>query len=195
MKIICLGSGANGVMGTDRTKPSGPGERGAGTKRTRLLLGTLCTGLVVAAFGLAGCANEKILRPAESATTVPVSVRIAQSSEQIERLLSEMVMIERSRTGAGDFKPPSEVLPADDPLQKRSTLIWTGDARIVVKRIADMAGLELTISGKSPTTLMVSLDAQDRPLANILESVGVQLGANADLVYKRADGLIELRYR
>lgn len=145
---------------------------------------------------LLGCASTT---PKQSETdAAPVSKvdqRINKSAENVERLLTELVMLERSRAGGAEFKSPSEVLPADDPLQKRASLVWKGDVRIVVQRLAGLAGLGFAVVGKSPTTLVAQVEARDRPLANILESVGTQIGENADLVYRRSEGVIELRFR
>lgn len=159
-----------------------------------------CQALAVIALSVtalfAGCATQPAVKSVERKS--PVEDRLQQSAGSIERLLTELVMLERSRAGLGDFKPPSETLPADDPLQKRVSFVWTGEARSVVSRLAQMAGVSFEVEGKSPQKYMVSLDAHDQPLANILESVGTQLGNSAQIVYRPggvAEGVIVLRYR
>lgn len=148
---------------------------------------------VVGAMLLGGCASQPHVAPAP-VDSGGVDRALADSVGSVQSLLTELVVLERSRSDGKPFKTAAERLPADDPLQKKGTLVWMGDARAVAQRIATMAGLDFSVSGKTPVALVVSIDMQDRPLASMLESLGTQLSGAAKLVYDPRGHSLELRY-
>lgn len=152
---------------------------------------------VVAAslMALAGCAIAPPPPALNSAPVPNIDLAIQRSVASVEKLLGELVLLERGRADGAQFKSAAEALPPDDPLQKKGSLVWMGDARVVLGRIAAMAGLEFASNGRSPTALVVAIDMQDRPLAAMLEAVATQVGSTAKVVYDPGEKMIELRYQ
>jgi len=151
---------------------------------------------VTAAFAvLSGCAAQ----PVAQATPDPadaVTVRIEQTAQRVERMLAEMNSLENSRqNNPNKFKSAQDILPADHPLMKRTTAIWAGDVRIVVRKLADQFGMDVVVKGKSPTPLMVSVSAKDQPFVSILESIGSQTGNVANITCDVSKNLLQIEYR
>ena len=151
------------------------------------LLSVLCF-LVVT-----GCATTP--PPQETKVDVPMT-RLAQTAEKVEKMLSEMNALERSRQNNPEvLQSLSEQLPADHPLMKRVTATWTGDVRIVLRKLSDQAGIDMAVKGKLPVPLIVSVSGVDVPLVKMLESLGSQLGNSADVDYEDQSHLLVVEYR
>lgn len=72
------------------------------------------------------------------------------------------------------------------------TVRWNGDAPEVLRKIAEAKGLNFSVAGR-PVASPIAIDATNTDFISVLENIGTQLGARADVVLK-SDSL-ELRYR
>lgn len=153
-----------------------------------------CAVLVVFVAGafVSGCSTKVDAKPEPEST---IESELTRSVGGVQSLLRELVLLERSRSGGEPYRAAVDSLPKEDPLQKRDSLVWIGDARTVVSKIATMAGLEFSVEGKSAVSLIVAIDMRDRPLVSMLESVGAQIGQVAQIAYDPAGASLVLRYR
>lgn len=110
--------------------------------------------------------------------------------------MSEMNALERSRQdNPGQLKAAEDVLPPNHPLMRKVTAIWSGDLRIVVRKLADQFQMDVVVKGKSPTPIMVAVSAKDQPFVAILESVGAQAGNVANVTCDVNANLLQIEYR
>lgn len=152
--------------------------------------------LLAAAVLVSACATNPPPPPAPAGPS-STELRLTAIGDNTQRLLTQLVSLEQSRQAMSE--PPKSIveqLPADHPLMRKVTLTWRGDARVVLERLASQANLSVGFKGVSGTAPMVVVDFNNKPLAAVLENIGMQMGGVADLAY--VDGevpLIELRYR
>lgn len=161
---------------------------------TLLLLGTL-----------AGCAapnaeraegSNEMFAPIVPRTTDPVVDGLVTDAEEIRNLLRELTHLERSRQLVPQIsKDPAAGLNSEDPLAQRVTIEWRGEASLVLKRVADVAGWRFARVGSAPFSAEVRVKAVQTPLINVLEDVGMQLGNQADIVINKSSKTIELKVR
>lgn len=149
----------------------------------------------VAASLLSACATP--LPPPVEAKPSPTELRLIAMGEKVQTLLTQLNSLEQSRQAMAE--PPksiAEQLPSDHPLMRPVTLTWRGDARIVLSRLVAQADLTFGTKGVSGTVPTVKVDVKDKPLATVLENVGMQIGGVADLAYvEGAVPMVEMRYR
>jgi len=72
---------------------------------------------------------------------------------------------------------------------------WVGPVEPITKTLADRAGYNfLTIGNPPPVALVVSVDAENRPVIDVLRDIGLQLGMRADVRVDGGKRLVELHY-
>ncbi|WP_162878149.1 DotD/TraH family lipoprotein [Trinickia diaoshuihuensis] len=130
----------------------------------------------------AGCATQS--EPADP-TGRMLDSQLNDSAHRIDTLLGDI-----SRAGGISAVAPRSgvVLVAGDFI----TVRWNGDAPEVLRKIAEAKGLKFSVAGK-PIASPIAIDATNTDFVSVLENIGTQLGARADVVLK-TDSL-ELRYR
>ncbi|MGN6232389.1 MAG: DotD/TraH family lipoprotein [Trinickia sp.] len=136
----------------------------------------------VLACVLAGCATQA--EPVDP-TGRMLDTQLNESAHRIDTLLGDI-----SRAGGISAVAPRSgvVLVSGDFI----TVRWYGDAPEVLRKIAEAKGLKFSVSGK-PIAAPIAIDATNTDFVSVLENIGTQLGARADVVLK-SDSL-ELRYR
>jgi len=135
-------------------------------------------------------------RPIVPSTTDPVVDGLRGDVGEVKELLRELTLLERSRQLVPQIsKNPAANLPPGDPLAEKVTIEWTGEASLVVKRVADVAGWRFAQSGTAPISIVVRVRAVETPLINVLEDIAVQLGSQADLAVNKHLKSIELKVR
>lgn len=143
---------------------------------------------------LTGCVSAPAVAPAPTAD--PIISRLDKTSAQVEMMLAEMNALERSRLDQpGQWKTAAEVLPSDHPMMRRITAIWSGDVRLVIRKLADQFGMDVVVKGKSPTPVMVAVTAKDQPFVSILETIGAQTGNIANITCDVSANLLQIEYR
>ncbi|MBQ69128.1 hypothetical protein CL689_03610 [Candidatus Saccharibacteria bacterium] len=159
--------------------------------------------LVAAVSSVIGCASPggagdaiSAYRPIVPANTDPVVDGLRGDVDEVRDLLRELTLLERSRQLVPQIsKNPAANLPPGDPLAEKVTIEWTGEASLVVKRVADVAGWRFAQSGSAPISIIVRVRAVETPLINVLEDIAVQLGSQADLAVNKHLKSIELKVR
>lgn len=138
--------------------------------------------LVILVGGIAGCAQPPV---AVDTTGRMLDAQLNDSAQRIDRLLGDI-----SRAGGLSAVAPkagSVVITGD-----LVTVQWQGDAPEVLRKLADAKGLKFAVMGR-PVSIPVSIDTTNANFVQVLENIGTQLGARADVVL-RTDAL-EIHYR
>lgn len=157
-------------------------------------------GVIALTFAAVGCSTTADqagpYRPIVPQVTDPVVDGFREDTNEIKRLLKELTLLERSRQLVPEMsKDPAADLPEGDPLKEKVTIEWVGEADLVLRRVATVAGWRFAVKGSAPFSSEVSVKAVDTPLINVLESIAVQLGNQADVKVNKAEKSIVLMVR
>ncbi len=114
-----------------------------------------------------------------------LDAQLNESAQKIDRLLGDI-----SRAGGlSALAPRSGSVTINGDLV---TVQWQGDAPEVLRKLADAKGLKFAVMGRA-VPIPVSIDTTNSNFVQVLENIGTQLGARADVVL-RTDTL-EIHYR
>jgi defect-in-organelle-trafficking protein DotD len=73
---------------------------------------------------------------------------------------------------------------------------WSGPIEPLLQKIASLTNYQLKILGQTPNTpVLVSLEGNERIIADILKDAGLQAGKQATIVVYPGVRIIELRYQ
>lgn len=143
---------------------------------------------------LGACTPGKRVHRDPQVVTSPdkVSLMLAAAADKASNALETLAAIEQSRSPAVSVQPIHNAPPE---LTRAMTITWVGPAEQLVKKLADRASYTfLTIGDKPPVPLVVSIDAENEPLIDILRDVGLQLGVRADVAVDSTRRMIEVHY-
>ena len=88
--------------------------------------------------------------------------------------------------------PPDNV-PVE--LRRGITINWVGPAEDIIKTVANRASYRFSELGElPPNSLVVTLDVENKPIIDVLRSIGLQLGTKADIVVDANSRSVEMRY-
>lgn len=157
----------------------------------KLCLKSMLVPCLAAVLALSAC-GEKPFSPQIVASPDKASMLLAQAADRASVALETLAAVEQSRT------PDIAVAPiADAPpeLRRAMTVNWVGPVEPLAKTLADRAGYGFSTVGEAPPVdIVVSVDAENRPVIDILRSVGLQLGQRADLKVDGTRRIIEVHY-
>lgn len=151
--------------------------------------------LIPALALLSACDTGKPLKihdPQMVAQPDKVSMLLAQAADKASTALETLAAVEQKRT-------PSAQVPAitgaPPELRRAVTVNWIGPVDQVTKMLADRAGYRFATFGASPATpVTVSIDVANKPVIDVLRSVGLQLGARANVHVDSSTRVVELNY-
>ena len=154
----------------------------------RLLLKILT--VLVGCGLMVACANPKLVPVAAEPDIV--TVKLAQAADKASQALDGIAGIEQAR---GPTIPTEDYSNAPPNLAQPITLRWTGPLESVTRTLAERAGLQFRVKGRSPATpVVVSFDVYQQPLIQVLHQAGLQAGHRADLSVDAVSGVLEVRY-
>lgn len=140
---------------------------------------------------LAGCAQTETVPLATEPDLV--GTRIAQAAEKASKALDAMSNIEQYREP--QLPPVEDYDSAPIELKQTITVKWSGPIEQMVEALAERAGMRMSRVGSAPgVPLLVNVDVYQRPLIEVLHSVGLQAGRRADVSVNSSNGTIEIRY-
>jgi defect in organelle trafficking protein DotD len=146
--------------------------------------------LPLAVLVLAGCSSSPV-----SVATEPdlVGTRIAQAAEKASVALDSISGIEQQRSPMP--VPVADYSAAPQNMMQQITIRWTGPIEQIAQLMANQAGLQFRTQGRPPAVpLTVVVDVYEKPLIEVLRSIGLQAGQRADLNVDGQTGVIEIRY-
>lgn len=150
--------------------------------------------LVMTTLALSACADMtvRVKDPQLVATPDKVDAMLAQAADKAASSLETLAAVEQKRTPSASIAP---VQGAPPELMRAITVNWIGPADQIAYTLANRAGYKFQTLGETPSTpVVVSIDVTNQPLIEVLRSVGLQLGARADIRVDSAAQRIELMY-
>ncbi len=163
--------------------------------------------VLASVIALVGCSNSKRVVDLNlryvTANSAPINSQdrnaqeqVAEASSSVSGSLQELSAIDMANTPASKRntigKPFS---PSDTGMTAQASIDWNGPVEPVLKKIASAAGYSLRVLGSAPPIpVLVLVNAENQPLADILRNVMYQVNNKAAIaVYPKAR-VIELRY-
>ncbi len=140
---------------------------------------------------LAACEPPKVT-PVASEPDI-VTVKLAAAADKASAALDTIAGIEQQR---GPATPPVESFE-NAPISEMQpvTLRWSGPIELVVRELAERAGMKFRVKGNIPEVpLAVNVDVYQQPLLHVLRDIGLQAGHRADVAVDDRNGVVEVRY-
>ena len=153
--------------------------------------------LVLSILGLSGCGSStyhKTMKrdPQVVASPDKVSLMLAQAADKASNALESLAAVEQSRAPAVSVQPVHNAPPE---LQRAITVNWIGPADQLVKKLADRASYSFLVVGdRPPVPVVVNVDAENKPVIEVLRSTGLQLGVRGDVKVDSTRKMVELHY-
>lgn len=152
-------------------------------------------GLLIMGIGLAGCTL-----PEHNADSIPKSpkvdpaeTKLAEAADSVSRSLQSLA--ENQQALYPKPKQYKEPDLADYGMSNLTSMNWSGPIEPLVAQIAKATGYSLRVSGVQPAIpVLVSINAKNVPLGQILRDAGYQCGDKADIVVFPRSKVIELLY-
>ncbi|MGB0719480.1 MAG: DotD/TraH family lipoprotein [Bdellovibrionales bacterium] len=121
-----------------------------------------------------------------------VSALLAEAADRASKSLETLASTEYART------PGVAVAPIGDApreLRRAVTVNWIGPVEPIVKSLANRASYNFNVVGSAPPVpVVVSIDAENKPVIEILRDIGLQLGLRADIRVDAPSRIIEVHY-
>ncbi len=152
--------------------------------------------LLLMVFSVSACDTAQSVfsggRPQLVASPDRVSALLADAADRASTALETLASVEYGRS-PGIAIAPADNVPSD--LRRAMTINWVGPVEPITKTLADRASYGFQTVGNPPSiALVVSVDAENRPIIDILRDIGLQLGMRGDV---RVDGgrrMVEMHY-
>lgn len=121
-----------------------------------------------------------------------VSMMLAQAADRASNALETLAAVEQKRTPAAEVPAIKDAPPE---LRRAMTINWIGPVDQLTKMVSDRAGYKFVSLGAAPATpVVVSVDVTNKPIIEILQSIGLQLGSRADVNVDSGARVVELKY-
>lgn len=150
--------------------------------------------LLVCIWGVSACTYtpQRTSKPQLVAEPDSVSLMLADAAGKAAKSLETLASIEQYRTPQGGI---STIPNAPAELRRGMSVQWVGPAEPLIKAIADKASYQYVVLGDTPPApIVISIDAQNKQIIDVLRDVGLQMGHRADLKVDGARRVIELQY-
>ena len=121
-----------------------------------------------------------------------VSMMLADAADRASVSLETLAAIEQARTPEVSVAP---ITDAPQALRRAITVNWVGPVEPIAQKLADRAGYTFQAIGTPPPVpLVVSVDVENTPVIDVLRSLGLQLGARADIKVDGHSRVVEIDY-
>lgn len=136
--------------------------------------------------GFSGDAPQVVAEPDK------VSALLADAATRASSALETLAAVEQARTPRVSVAPVGNAPPE---LRRAVTVNWVGPVEPVVATLAGRAGYNFqTVGDKPGTPVVVSLDAVNQPVIDVLRDIGLQLGKRADVKVDGETRMVEIHY-
>lgn len=140
---------------------------------------------------LAGCAQYKVDQQLV-AEPDPVALRLASAVDRASAALQTLASVEQARNPSVAVQA---VPHAPQELRRIVSVDWVGPIEPMVRSLADRAGYQTQINGdKPPVPVVVSVQAREKSVVEVLRDLGLQAGRRADIVVDPDRRMVELNY-
>lgn len=119
--------------------------------------------------------------------------QLAEAATAVGQSLQELSAVQMT------VHPPQKLQKPFNPqtigMGKLASVSWTGPVKPLLLKIAQATNYHLNIIGKKPNLpVLVSINIQNEPIAEILRNVTYQVVMKADIAVYPKSRIIELRY-
>jgi defect-in-organelle-trafficking protein DotD len=129
----------------------------------------------------------------KSPTVDPAEEKLAEAADAVTQSLQSLA--ENQQATNPTPKQYTAPDPSDYGMSSLTSMNWSGPIEPLVTQIAKASGYQLRVSGVSPAIpILVSINAKDIPLGQVLRDAGYQCGNRADIVVFPRSKVIELLY-
>jgi defect-in-organelle-trafficking protein DotD len=159
------------------------------------ILKSLC-GVVLMCAMLSACSSmpKSFSNNAPQVVAAPdaVSARLAEAADKASSALQALAAVESSRAQQPAI---SAVENAPRELMRAMTVNWVGPVEPILKSLADRAGYKFQGFGvRPPNAVVVSVDAENQPIIEIMRGIGLQVGNRANVKVNAKTQSVELHY-
>lgn len=151
--------------------------------------------LLAGALALSACAASRPFSNDHAqlvAAPDSVSAMLADAADRAADALENLAAVEQAR-GPEALVAPVGNAPVE--LRRAITVNWVGPVEPVTKTLADRAGYNfITLGDPPPVPIVVSVDIENRPVIEVLRSIGLQLGARGDVRVDSNRKVVEVLY-
>ncbi len=122
----------------------------------------------------------------------PVALRLATAADKVSSALQTLAAVEQSRNPALSVQA---VPNAPTELRRTVSVNWTGPIEPLLLSMVDRAGYQMQVNGSRPSVpVVVSVQAREKSLVDVLRDIGLQAGQRADVVVDPQRRVVELNY-
>lgn len=144
-----------------------------------------CLLIALSSVLLAACASAPTVAPD------PTVQELDHAAQKVVRLLTTIAASERSATPT----PPVHAIPTTGVLATPVSLQWYGPMTGAVRAVAVLIGYRFEQTGAPPATpILVAVNRQSAPAYAVLETIGWQAGARADVIVRPDAHLVKIVY-
>ena len=144
-------------------------------------------------LALAACTPVTYKKPPYNAPSDDATIKLAEAATSVSGSMLEMARVEKV------VIPPSadniQTIPSSQTLLTHASVDWAGPIGDLTERLAKAANFRLRVLGHPPAIpVLISLNAKDRSLAEILRDIDYQAGKKASIHVYPNSQVVELRY-
>jgi defect in organelle trafficking protein DotD len=144
---------------------------------------------------LTGCSGASYIKGNPQLVAEPdkVSALLADAADRASTSLEKLAAIEAQKNQQA---PMPQITDVPRELHRGITVSWIGPAEPILQKLSDRVSYNFMVYGQeTPNPLIVSIDAENQPIIEVLKSIGLQLGSEADLHVNAETQTVELRYK
>ena len=144
-------------------------------------------------FSMVACTTTTYKKPPYNAPSDDATIRLAEAATSVSGSMLEMARIEKVviPPGADNL----QTIPSVHKLLTRASVVWAGPVGELTERIAKAADYKLRVLGHAPPIpVLISLNAKDQTLAEILRDIDYQAAKKASIHVYPKHQVVELRY-
>ena len=147
---------------------------------------------LIAVISLTACHGPVQRDPQVVASPDKVSLMLAEAADKASNALETLAAVEQNRAPGIAVEPIHNAPPE---LERAMTVNWIGPPEQILKRLADRASYSyLTVGNRPPVPPVITLNAENERVIDLLRDVGLQLGVRADVKVDSIQKTIELHY-
>ncbi|MCD8569978.1 MAG: DotD/TraH family lipoprotein [Alphaproteobacteria bacterium] len=121
-----------------------------------------------------------------------VSAMLADAASKASNALQTLASVEQARTPRVTVSPIGD---APTELRRAVTLNWVGPVELITQTLASKAGYNFkTVGDKPGTPVVVTINAVNQPVIEVLRDIGLQLGKRGDIRVDGGDRTVEIQY-
>ncbi len=160
--------------------------------RPKLVLTVLLSGLLFSGCSSLPGSNFSNGSPQLVAAPDAVSAMLAEAADKASSALETLAAVEYSRTPTPAIAP---IHNAPLELRRAVTVTWVSPVTPIAKTLAERAGYNFLVIGSNPPVpIVVSIDAENRPVIDVLRDIGLQLGLRGDIKIDSTQRVVEIHY-